>query len=287
LEATAPVAAAGTNDESSWIESCVRVPRVVRRATDPLLERLPVPVLAGPNRGRWWNLASAGSGYASGRRSPGQLRFLLDLAQPGDCAWDVGAHHGYVSLALARRVGAAGVVCSFEPGERNRKMLQRHVAWNRAINIAVHPFALGAADGTASFGGHSTSKTLAIGAGSETVQVRTISSLIASGICAPPDFMKVDVENSEADLLAGAGAALPPTLCMVIGVHSRDSDRRCAALLRAACFTCYASPGLMACRTGAWVGDPDLLCIGPAAPADRRAHAIAIAEGAGFVAEAV
>jgi FkbM family methyltransferase len=262
----------------------MRLPRAVRQLTDPLLERVRVPVLGGPNRGRWWNLASAGSGYASGRRASGQLRLLLDLAQPGDCVWDVGAHHGYVSLALARRVGATGVVHAFEPGERNRRILQRHVRWNRASNVLVQPFAVGAADGAARFGGESTSKTMAIGAGSETVQVRTLASLIGSGMAAPPDFMKVDVENAEADLLLGAGAALPRGVCMVIGMHSRESDQHCSALLHAAGFTCYASPELLACRNGAWDGDPDLLCIGPAAGPDRLARTALLADAAGFTA---
>jgi FkbM family methyltransferase len=260
----------------------MRVPRFVRRATDPVLERARVPIIGGPNRGLWWNLASAGSGYVTGRRAAGQLRFFLDIIAAGEVVWDAGAHHGYVAMAFARRVGRLGEVHAFEPGERNRRILQRHVTWNGLGRIRVHPHALGSENGTVRFGGSSTSRTLAIGAGSELVSVRTMKSMIDSGQAASPDFIKVDVENAEADLLEGAGDALPLAACMVIGMHSRASDQRCTALLRAAGFTCHASPELAACREGEWHGDPDLLCVGPSVAADRVARVDAIARAAGY-----
>jgi FkbM family methyltransferase len=263
----------------------MRVPRALRRLTDPVLERTPVPVLGGPNRGRWWNLASAGSGYGSGRRAAGQLRLFMDLVEPGQVVWDVGAHHGYVTLALSRQVGTAGAVHAFEPGPRNRRMLLRHLKWNDAGNVTVHDCALGATDGTVRFGGRSTSRTQAIGAGDDVVQVRTVATMIRGG-APPPDFVKIDVEDAEADLLEGAGDALPRQACIIIGVHSRRSDERCTGILAAAGFRCYASPALGTARAGDWMGDPDLFCIGPAVGEARARRMTACIEAAGFTAAA-
>src|SRR5690606_20691149 len=152
---------------------------------------------------RWWSLASAGHGYATGRRAAAQTRLLESLIHPGDIVWDVGAHHGYVALFAARRVGPAGQVHAFEPSRRNRRMLERHMRWNRVTNVRAHAFALSAFDGEARFGGEHTSKTFALGAGPEVVNVCTAATLVARGVCPPPTFVKIDVEGAEADVVAG------------------------------------------------------------------------------------
>jgi hypothetical protein len=145
--------------EVPWGESLtVRLPPAIRRITDPLLSDMRVPIVGGVNRGMWWSLMSSGSGYASGRRANGQMRLLSDLMHEGDVMWDVGAHHGYVSLCASRKVGARGFVNSFEPSEMNRGRLSRHVRWNHLSNVSVHGFALSNYNGQCTFGGSGTSK---------------------------------------------------------------------------------------------------------------------------------
>ena len=205
----------------------MHVPAVVRRVTDPILRGVPVPVLSGVNRGRWWSLVSAGSGYASGRRSRRQMELVAALVGPSDVAWDVGAHHGFVTLCASRRAGAGGSVHAFEPSATNRALLGRHARWNGLANTTVHPFALSSYDGESCFGGSGTSKMLALGAGRETVLVRRGATLVAEGVCAPPTFMKIDVEGAEADALAGVIPVLPPTARLLIAVH--ESEATCSA----------------------------------------------------------
>lgn len=243
----------------------MRVPAFVRRVTDPILTAVRVPVLSGVNRGRRWSLVSAGAGYATGRRAHEQMALLARLLRPGDVMWDVGAHHGFVTLCAARRVGPGGQVHAFEPSMRNRALLLRHMRWNDASNVAVHPFALGAADGEASFGGDFSSKTFALGGGGECVPVRTAASLVADGTCVTPTFAKVDVEGAEGDMLAGAMPVLRDDARLMIAMHTRETDAQCRALLEARGFTTVASQALQACRAGAWSSDPDLFCMGPAA----------------------
>jgi FkbM family methyltransferase len=241
----------------------MRVPNAIRRVTDPVLERIPVPVVSGVNRGRWWNLASAGSGYASGRRAAAQLRLMGALMKPGDVVWDVGAHHGFVTLFAADAVGPDGRVHAFEPGARSARILERHLRWNRVGNARAHAIALGAFEGEARFGGGGTSRTNAVGRGPERVTVRTGASVVRDGWAPAPDVVKIDVEGGEAEVLRGALGILPGTARLVIAVHGADADRACTALLREHGYATHATPPLDRVRAGAWRGDPDLICTGP------------------------
>jgi len=258
----------------------MQVPDVVRRVTDPLLGGVRIPVLSGVNRGRWWTLISAGSGYGSGRRAHAQMELLSSLLRPGEVVWDVGAHHGFVTLCAAGRAGPTGAVHAFEPSARNRAVLRRHVRWNRLRNVTVHPVALSDYDGEARFGGTGTSKMYALGAGTEAVTVRRGATLVAQGICPPPTFMKLDVEGAEADALAGALDVLPRCARLLIAVHGREADERCSTLLRAAGFELVPSRALERCRQGRWQADPDLFCLGP--DATSREHDGALLRKAGF-----
>lgn len=240
----------------------MRIPPFVRRWLDPLTERIPVPVIGGVNRGRWWSLVSAG-GYATGRRAGAQMAVFRELIAPGDVVWDVGAHHGYVTLLAAARVRPDGWVYTFEPGRKNRRILERHVRWNRLRNVSVQECALASYDGTARFGGGTTSKMHALGSGEEEVAVCTGESLVRSGAVRPPTFVKIDVEGAEGDVLAGALPILSPQVVLLVAVHSATADRECTSLLQARGFELYPSRALDRARRSRFRGDADLLCVGP------------------------
>src|SRR5690606_25302636 len=77
-----------------------------------------------------------------------QARFASALA-PGAAVWDVGAHAGLYSL-LAARLGAR--VVAFEPLERNRTWLGRHLHANGVEDrVTVRPVALGIRAGSAAW----------------------------------------------------------------------------------------------------------------------------------------
>ncbi|MEX2180941.1 MAG: FkbM family methyltransferase [Gemmatimonadaceae bacterium] len=246
----------------------MRLPGWVRRLTDPLTERIPVPVVSGVNAGRWWGLASAGSGYASGCRAAEQMMVLRALLRDGDTVWDVGAHHGYVTLLACRCVGPSGAVHAFEPSTANGRILRRHLLWNGCRNAFVHAVALGDADGEARFGGGPTSKMHALGQGEERVSVRCGAAMVSDGACAAPTFLKVDVEGAEGAFLEGCGSMLAPGTRAVIAIHSAEADRRCSAWLDAHGFVQMPSRALVAARVGPWHADPDVYVVGPGGDAD-------------------
>jgi len=241
----------------------MRIPASVRRIIDPLVQNLRVPIVGGVNRGLWWSVASSGSGYASGQRAATQMVLIEKLIQAHDVVFDIGAHHGYVTLAAARKVGATGRVYAFEPSRMNRGILMRHVAWNKLVNVSVLPFALSDFEGESRFGGSGTSKMFAMGAGTEIVTVRSAESLLSEGAVVRPDFVKIDVEGAEADTLRGLMPILSPSSRLLIAMHNADADRACTEMLEGAGFSCVASGALENNRRGQWHSDPDLYCAGP------------------------
>jgi FkbM family methyltransferase len=191
------------------------------------------------------------------------MHLLSALLHPGDIVWDVGAHHGYVTLSASRKVGSAGSVQSFEPSMMNRGALNRHVAWNRLENVTVHPFALSNFDGETNFGGTGTSKMFALGGGAEVVQVRSGMTMVQRDSLPLPTFIKIDVEGAEGDTVAGLIPVLPRNARLFIAMHSAAADAQCQQLLSRAGWECVASKPLQRCRGGEWVSDPDMFCMGP------------------------
>lgn len=59
------------------------------------------------------------------------------VVQPGDTVIDVGAFYGFHTLALARFVGDAGMVCAFEPHMKNANLLRDHLNMNKVDNVRV------------------------------------------------------------------------------------------------------------------------------------------------------
>lgn len=241
----------------------MRLPENVKRLTNPVVGRVPVPIMSGPNRGLWWSLASAGSGYMSGRRAARQMQLVASLVGPGDVVWDVGAHHGFVTLCASPRVGPTGEVHAFEPSFRNRWFIARHLGWNALGNVTVHPYALSSFDGESCFGGPGTSKTLTLGKGTETVAVHRGCAIIDRGAARAPTFAKLDVEGAEAQVLAGLVGSLPSSCMLLIAVHSREAYTGCCSILTSAGFSTIPSLGLRRSLEGIWRSDPDMLCVGP------------------------
>lgn len=137
----------------------------------------------------------------------------------GTVCWDVGAHFGYHSLALAAQ-GAQ--VVAFEPNAHNAARLRDNLARNPALagRVRLRPEALSDREGTLEFvqsadldetssGSHLAAATPpSDGAVYEHFQHVTVpcaraDSLIAAGE-APPAVMKIDVEGAELLVLEGA-----------------------------------------------------------------------------------
>lgn len=134
---------------------------------------------------------------------------LLKLIKPGDICWDIGANIGFYTCFLASQVGNSGKVVAFEPAAQTCGYLRENVSLNRFANVTVVNKGLGdrterqhlyyseaaLAEGTASL------KYAEGRAASEPVTLDTIDNLI--GELPIPDFIKIDVEGYQLEVLRG------------------------------------------------------------------------------------
>lgn len=139
------------------------------------------------------------------------LRFL-DLLQPGDVVYDIGASVGLFALAAARRVGP-GSVWAFEPDPETRARLIANAALNGMHNVQTPAWAVSDtegvvtlySDGAAGFAPSLVRQTRR-GAprGSIAVPARPLDAALTRAELPPPDVVKVDIEGAEALWLAGS-----------------------------------------------------------------------------------
>jgi FkbM family methyltransferase len=145
------------------------------------------------------------------RREKAVLARMLEHLEVRDVAYDIGANIGLVSLLLSvHRPTEGGRVHSFEPEPVNYGRLCRNIELNGLRErVAAHRLALGAEEGEAELfirpgageGRHSLA-TARGSKGSIRVPVVTLASFAHSS-GEPPDFLKVDVEGAEGQVLVG------------------------------------------------------------------------------------
>lgn len=163
-----------------------------------------------------------------------EIAFVQKLLRPGMTVLDVGAHHGLYTLLASKRVGNRGRVLAFEPSQRERKRLRRHLRMNFCRNVEVHPCALGEKRGEADLflvqGKEDWCNSLRapqIDAPvvAVRVQVQRLDDLLGEFGMRHVDFVKLDAEGAELSFLRGAcrtiRAARPVILAEVQDLRTR------------------------------------------------------------------
>ena len=67
---------------------------------------------------------------------------LGSLVHANDVVFDVGAHHGLMSIMASRLVGPAGKVIAFEPNPASRETMATHLKLNGVANVSIEPVGL-------------------------------------------------------------------------------------------------------------------------------------------------
>jgi FkbM family methyltransferase len=135
---------------------------------------------------------------------------------------DIGANIGVMTRIFAKR---AGHVHAFEPSPRALAMLRL----NAPPNATVHPFALGEEEGVVEFAECEALDMSHIGEGDLQVPVRTVDSF---GLT--PDFIKIDVEGFEPQVLRGAAKTLAAGPIVMFEALTPDLLKECTSILVAA-----------------------------------------------------
>jgi FkbM family methyltransferase len=154
------------------------------------------------------------------------------FVEPGTTVVDAGASIGAHAVPLSRLAGPGGLVHAFEPQRLVFQALCANLALNQCETVHAHHAALGATAGTAlvsdpdpnlqnNFGGVSLGEIDA----AEPVRVLALDALDLPAC----DFLKVDVEGMEAEVLRGAARTIArhrPVLYV-----ENDREEKSAALI--------------------------------------------------------
>ncbi|MEN3282333.1 MAG: hypothetical protein V7607_3473 [Solirubrobacteraceae bacterium] len=165
---------------------------------------------------------------------PAEGAFLRGAAVRGGVAVDVGANIGYLTIVLARAVGPDGIVLAVEPEPSNLALLRANI-WRHGLrNVCLLAAAAsdsigylglreGEPDNTGSYETHR-----AAGADDLVVPAVVLDDVLA-GVSV--DLIKIDVQGSDHDVVAGLHATLArsPTANVLVefwpgGMRSRDLD---------------------------------------------------------------
>lgn len=167
--------------------------------------------------------------------------FLRSLDLRGKTVYDVGAFEGIFALFFAREVGASGNVFAFEPRREAFDRIQDHLRLNHVRNVTARNVAVGETPGEltlvsarglpARTSGHrgiqqelATSHEIVE---TLTVPVISLDDEISSASLPEPDFVKVDVEGMELEVLKGMRGTVErcrPRL--YVEMHGEDAEGR-------------------------------------------------------------
>jgi FkbM family methyltransferase len=165
-------------------------------------------------------------------------QFLQTLSVKNKSVYDVGAHVGITTLFFAKAVGEGGRVIAFEPNPENYGILQENLRLNSSRNVRIFQIGLGNRTRTESLVAlRSASGMGTIDHEIQSVIIREPHIIFNVKICSldqcvrefripPPDFVKIDVEGAEYEVLQGMENTItknkPPLL---IEIHDLSSEQ--------------------------------------------------------------
>jgi len=138
-----------------------------------------------------------------------EIKFLRRLLQPGQKIIDIGANYGVYTLSMAKTVGPTGCVWAFEPASTTARLLAESIQANRFSQVVLEQSALSSAPGTAQLSLNDNSELNALVHGaqptslSEAVPLTTLDACLEKFGWQDIEFMKIDAEGEEANILLG------------------------------------------------------------------------------------
>jgi FkbM family methyltransferase len=190
-----------------------------------------------------------------GTYEPEMQSALAGLIKPGMTAYDVGANIGYITLLLAKIVGAQGKVYAFEALPDNIERLRRNVALNGLTKrVDIFPEAVTAGEGDVRFFVH-PSGGMGKAAGSAGRDEQYLREITVPGISLDefvyqmgnpaPQAVKMDIEGGEVMALPGMRRVLAEARpVMLMELHGPESARAAWESLTSAGYRlCEMKPG--------------------------------------------
>lgn len=202
-----------------------------KRSTDwigDLMRQQDCIVQSGLGKGLTFNSGGSAVGFILGTHDTDVQLALHRLLSPGQVVYDFGANVGFIAVLAAKCVGPTGRVICFEPVPANFKQIQVNANLNGYSHLSALPIAVGQRDEMAEFqisnaatwGRLTSAGVTPEKSGTITVTVRQIDKLVEEQNLPLPDFIKMDIEGTEASALLGARETLQRARpVMIIELH--------------------------------------------------------------------
>jgi FkbM family methyltransferase len=145
------------------------------------------------------------------------LRKLIQILQPGDAVYDIGASVGIHTIFMAKKVGEKGSVIAFEPESRSYETLMKNMNLNNLRNIIPVQIALGVEFNEASL--YCDGCFTLIARGEELGQKTRIvpgDFWVTHEELPFPKVVKIDVEGYEYNVIQGLKNTLQQKICKMI-----------------------------------------------------------------------
>lgn len=156
--------------------------------------------------------------WLEGERLIGERCLLRSLLQPGMTVCDVGANIGYYLLLFESVIGPTGQVLLIEPSPENLPQIRRTVDLNGFTNTRLEAIAVGMREGFVGLRSGINSGVADLEQAAYQVPIRPLDAVAPERV----DFIKIDVEGYELEVLRGAAAVLErdrPSLFLEVHPH--------------------------------------------------------------------
>jgi FkbM family methyltransferase len=171
------------------------------------------------------------------RVDPAEMRFMCERLRPGDLAVDVGCFKAAYTYWMRRCVGAAGSVTAFEPQPEQVAYIRRMIAGMKWRNVNVEALGVSNAVGELELlrpaSGHEATFVARKAEIEKCEQIRVPVTTLDAHFAkrgGKPEFIKIDVEGHELEVLQGAretvSAHRPVLLVECETRHRPDGDVR-------------------------------------------------------------
>lgn len=201
-----------------------------------------IRIRSGFLKNYFWTTKTSDTTYALGSYEQEAFAILNDYLKLDDVVFDIGANLGYFSLYFSKK-SINGNIYSFEPIPESKKLLDTHLKINKVSN--VYTFQLGISDSVTEIE-FTNSKNLAANTYKKEspifektskvlVKTTTIDEFVKTNKINRLDFVKIDVEGAELDVLRGAEKTLqtlkPKLLLATHDCHIEGIKQQCLNFL--------------------------------------------------------